>query len=156
MLDFETFIKAYQEASPELKAFIDSDQIGDFCIKLLENSGFEHQKKSLILLLSSYFLSNFSESNLIDGLAKTGLSNDFIITNLDRIKEFIKKDINTLNSNAIENEIAETEAVLNAIKLNDSLSEPTYTSTQAAILEESRKLQNQNNSSNPDRWETGQ
>lgn len=138
MLTFEDFIKAYQEAPPELKAFIDSGEIGDFCIELLKDSGFEDQKKSLVLLFSSYFLRKESASDLIAELSQTQLSNDFIINHIDKIKEFIERDISAIKYDSIESEIAETEAVLNAINLNGTLSEPTYTSTQEAILQEGR------------------
>lgn len=162
MIDFETFIKAYQNASPALKTFIDSEEVGNFCEKLLDKSGFEAQKKNLILLLSSYFLGSVPEQDLIDELARTGLSNDFIITNLSVIKDFLDKDIS--EDISMDLEIAEAEAALNSITVKsipqttlNSSTENTYTSTQAAILQEGRNAQNLNSSTNPGnpgRWES--
>ncbi len=152
MIDFETFISAYQAASPETKAYIDSEEVGAFCESLLIDSGFEAQKKNLILVISSYFLSILPEENLIDELASTGLSNDFIITKLGLIKEFLSKGISS--SEILSEEISDAEAAINSLNSSPHAAETenTYTSTQAAILQEGTR--NPNQTTAPGRWET--
>ena len=137
---FDQFLAAYNQASPGMRAVIDSDEIGNFAVTLLEGSADGNIKRTLIISLSHRLLGISNDDQLLQFLTTSGLKSDFIINNWEKIKLFLNKMSAQANSyDPLAAEILETETTINQLSSGSaSGEEPIYTSTQAAILGETR------------------
>lgn len=144
---FEKFIEIYNNSSPELKNFIDSDTIGLFVEKLISGKSYLKLKQKLIVLVTNRLLDIISEEELLASLIKIGIASTDTETLFSEIKNFIDNTANGIGVSTvikpIEEEIAETEAVLDTINpirtmASDSgqvnTEEKVHASTQSAIL----------------------
>lgn len=115
----------------------------------------------LIFLLDRDGFKDFiSRQCQIDLPALEGLDYAIVTSLPDYIKEIflkIESSLDNLSSQSNSDLISEISAVEASLKTLNSSTENTYTSTQAAILQEGRNAQNlnsQTNSGNPGRWES--
>ncbi len=141
---FEEFLEAYRKASPELKAVVDSDKIGLFIDDLLKNTNYLKLKSKLMILTTNKLLGVIKDKDLFDALQTLGVDEQTTQSIAVKIWSFIgTTDIKNSDSQDITQDIAEAEAVLNAIEpirttptITPIDQDKTYTSTQSAILNE--------------------
>lgn len=144
---FEKFIESYNSSSAELKDFIDSDAIGLIVEKLISGKGYLNLKQKLIVLVTNRLLNIISEKELLADLIKIGIASTDTETLFSEIKNFINNTAKGMGVSTvikpIEEEIADTEAVLDTINPIRTMAsdsgqvnpeEKVHTSTQSAIL----------------------
>lgn len=131
-MDWETFQAAYQQADQATKALIDSTKIAD-CIEVnfLEVEGV--LKTSMIKIFSAHILGILSLENLEIELKKISVANDEkiiqTITCINGSNDQPEKMIGGIHTMADDMKVAQKQAAATG-------EEPTYTSTQTAILRE--------------------
>ncbi len=144
---FEKFIEIYNNSSPELKNFIDSDTIGLFVEKLISGKNYLNLKQKLIVLVTNRLLDIISEEELLADLIKIGIASTDTETLFSEIKNFIDNTAQgktaTTVIKPIEKEISETVATIAGLESIRTMAsdsgqvspeEKVHTSTQSAIL----------------------
>jgi hypothetical protein len=167
MYDWETFQAAYQNASAEDKAVIDSDTIPVCVREVIESKKLDVSHYANLVKLSSLFiLKAIPEQTLIDEVEKLGISeSEILFYSLQTCLEENKAAKNIPSDEADEadeakdltSDIAEAEAFINNLSSvrtmakdmqeSKAISETTHSSTQEAIL--SKKV---SNPSQVNRW----
>lgn len=144
---FSTFLAAYTNAPQNIKNLIDSEEIGLFVDTLLTDSTTVLPKQKLLVILSNRILDLIPDSVMFSQLEEVGLSE---LEKIARIKNFVTLKMTAADDTNISFEITETEATpqsLSPIRTMTgdnkqigyaSLTEPTYTSIQSAIINENK------------------
>lgn len=136
MIDWEKYSEAYKNANEEIRQIIDGNLIYDY---LLNNSPSElKEKKYLVVSYTNLLLKLISKDEAVSKLKSE--------TNLEEGKIF--EVFNLLDKNFNQDLIPETKEDLKSTShirtmaqdmiVNQSKDEVTYSSTQAAILNESK------------------
>ena len=144
---FTRFQEAYQAADQATKDLIDSEQIGLFADEIVTTTEDGKQKRQIIVILSNRILDIITDSEMVDGLEQLGIGAESI----SKAKAFVdQKDTVVAPISSIEEDLAEIEKSLHQINpvrtmASDgkqigysSTTEDTYTSTQSAIINESK------------------
>jgi len=153
---FSKFLAAYSDAPQNIKDLIDSEEIGIFVDTLLTNNTPVPPKQKLLVILSNRVLDLLPDSQMISQLEEIGLSQPEKIAQIKNFISLKTAAVTTDNSilestkTDVANEIAETEAAMEKISPirtmagdskqigYSSTTEPTYTSTQSAIINETK------------------
>ncbi len=153
--------EAYYEAPQAIKDIVDSGIIGDLIESILVDTQFLNLKSKVIITSTKFFLSSITPGDFVLELQDNGIAEPIIQTLLKENKRLLEESLHGIseNMNSISSEIAELEKSL------EPNTETTYTSTQAAILQEGRSaptntpastLRNPNPTATPARWDTEQ
>jgi hypothetical protein len=161
---FDDFITAYKSASTEIKRVIDSEEIGLFAEKLLEDKKYVNVKLNLIVLISNRLLDIIEDEDLDKDLMDIGINETDRQSIIIKIKIFIKEILEKNQENKpgealdINKEIKEAEAIIGALEPIRTMSgdkeatkENVYSSTQSSILTRLTGS-NQTKSSDTPKW----
>ncbi|MFT7644550.1 MAG: hypothetical protein ACI9BF_000199 [Candidatus Paceibacteria bacterium] len=168
MYDWETFQAAYQNASAEDMAVVDSDTIPVCVREVIESKKLDVSHYANLVKLSSLFiLKAIPEQTLIDEVEKLGISGSKILFySLQICLEENKTAKNIPSGEADEAEdltsdIAEAEAIINNLSSvrtmakdmqeSKAISDTTHSSTQEAILSKKVSAPSQTN-----HWESAE
>lgn len=128
---------AYYEAPQAMKDIVDSGIIGDLVQSILIETEFLSLKAKVIVSSTKFFLSAITIDEFALELRSFNIDEPLIQTLLTENKRLLEGSLHEISQsmNSVSDEIAKLEKAL------EPNIESTYTSTQAAILEEGRSAQ---------------
>lgn len=131
---------AYYEAPESIRNLIDSGIIGDLVENVIRDTAYSVLKPKIIVLSTRFFLALISEAELGGEFTSLGINSDVTQNLTHELKKLLTESIHGI-STSLESSPGMIAAEVSAMEkvLADGFTtptEPTYTSTQSAILNE--------------------
>jgi len=147
---FTRFQEAYSASDQATKDIIDSEQIGLFADEIITMSEDTKQKRQIVVSISNRILNIITDSELVDELEQLGIPAESIAKTKSFVDQKTAAGVTTAPTSSLAADLAEIEQSLHQINpvrtmASDgkqigysSNTEDTYTSTQSAIINESK------------------